>query len=156
MPSTHRLTRRVAFSETDAAGLVHFANFFRYMEDTEHDFLRSLGLTVHRHDGPATSGFPRVSATCDYQSPLHFEDQIDITLTVERKTARSLTYAFTFTRHGTDEQVATGRLTVVHVTRPDPASPYRATPLPPAIDAALEVAASPSESADTRSAQAEP
>ena len=27
-----RTTRMVEFSETDMAGIVHFANFFRYME----------------------------------------------------------------------------------------------------------------------------
>jgi acyl-CoA thioester hydrolase len=27
-----KLTRRVEFAETDMAGIVHFSNFFRYME----------------------------------------------------------------------------------------------------------------------------
>ncbi|MBL8848408.1 MAG: acyl-CoA thioesterase, partial [Planctomycetaceae bacterium] len=37
--------RRVQFSETDMAGIVHFANFFRWMEEAEHEYFRSLGLT---------------------------------------------------------------------------------------------------------------
>ena len=37
MPSELRVSRLVQFSETDAAGLVHFSNFFRYFEDAEHD-----------------------------------------------------------------------------------------------------------------------
>ena len=40
MACEHRLQRRVEFSETDAAGIVHFSNFFRYMEGAEHAFLR--------------------------------------------------------------------------------------------------------------------
>jgi len=37
-----KLVRRVEFNETDAAGIVHFSNFFRYMESVEHAFFRSL------------------------------------------------------------------------------------------------------------------
>ena len=40
------LTRRVEFSETDMAGIVHFSNFFRFMESAEHAFFRSLGFSV--------------------------------------------------------------------------------------------------------------
>ena len=39
-------TRRVEFGDTDMAGIMHFANFFRFMEAAEPDFLRSLGLSV--------------------------------------------------------------------------------------------------------------
>src|SRR5213078_989612 len=46
MPAVFRTTRRVEFADTDMAGIVHFANFFRYMESAEHEFLRSHGLSV--------------------------------------------------------------------------------------------------------------
>ena len=36
MSSEFRMTRRVAFAETDLAGVLHFANYFRYMEEIEH------------------------------------------------------------------------------------------------------------------------
>ncbi len=50
MPYEFKLTRRVEFAETDMAGIVHFANFFRMMESTEHAFFRSLGFTIHGHE----------------------------------------------------------------------------------------------------------
>lgn len=142
MPASRfQLTRRVAFSETDAAGIVHFANFFRYMEDAEHAFLRHLGLRVHHDHEAGTSGFPRVSATCDYLAPLRFEDEFTIDLRVAGKTDKSITYAFTFTRADGNEtiEVATGRLTVVYVTRPNATTPYRATRLPAAYDEQIVV-----------------
>ena len=40
MPSEFKHTRRIEFAETDMAGIVHFANFFRMMETTEHEFFR--------------------------------------------------------------------------------------------------------------------
>ena len=65
MPYEFKLTRRVEFAETDMAGIVHFSNFFRMMEATEHAFFRSLGLTIHGHEHGTTTGWPRVSASFD-------------------------------------------------------------------------------------------
>ena len=39
--STFTTTRRVEFGDTDMAGIMHFANFFRFMESAETEFLRS-------------------------------------------------------------------------------------------------------------------
>ncbi|MHC4993297.1 MAG: acyl-CoA thioesterase, partial [Planctomycetota bacterium] len=47
MPHDFKLLRTVEFFETDMAGIVHFSNYFRYMEATEHAFFRSFGATVH-------------------------------------------------------------------------------------------------------------
>ena len=41
-----RTSRRIEFADTDMAGIVHFANFFRFMEAPQKKFLRWLGLSV--------------------------------------------------------------------------------------------------------------
>ena len=46
MASEYRLRRRVQFYETDAAGIVHFSWFFRYMEEAEHALWREAGLSI--------------------------------------------------------------------------------------------------------------
>ena len=46
MPTEFSIPRRVQFSETDMAGIAHFSNFFRMMEEVEHAFFRSVGLSV--------------------------------------------------------------------------------------------------------------
>jgi YbgC/YbaW family acyl-CoA thioester hydrolase len=128
------VTRRVEFSETDLAGIMHFSNFFRFMESAEHAFFRSLGFSVaHSRNGLAVC-LPRVHAECDYAVPLRFEDEVQIRLLVERKGRRSLTYQFRFSRrNGTGPQeVARGRLTVTSVERQADGS-MKAVPLPKAI-----------------------
>ncbi|MBK9139697.1 MAG: acyl-CoA thioesterase [Verrucomicrobia bacterium] len=91
-----KLQRRVEFSETDAAGIVHFSNFFRYMESAEHAFFRSLGYSVMmRHLDPPL-GFPRVHVECDFKAPLRFEDLVEIHLLVREKKAKVLSYLFKF------------------------------------------------------------
>ena len=70
MASFFKSTRRVEFYETDMAGIVHFSNFYKWMEQCEHEFFRSLGLSIVRNqpDG-STIGWPRVSSQCRFESP---------------------------------------------------------------------------------------
>jgi acyl-CoA thioesterase FadM len=51
----------VQFSETDAAGIVHFSNFFRYFEDAEHALWREAGGSILDRD--SAIGWPRVAAS---------------------------------------------------------------------------------------------
>src|SRR5436190_17765012 len=106
-----RTTRRIEFGDTDMAGIVHFANFFRFMEAAECEFLRSRGLSVVLEWEGQAIGFPRVAANCDYLKPARFEDVLDIAVTTERIGAKSVTYAFEFTRDGVP--LARGKVTSV-------------------------------------------
>src|SRR5436305_654284 len=106
-----RTSRIVEFGETDMAGIVHFANFFRYMESAECAFLRSLGLGVKIDWEGQTLGFPRVAATCAYLTPARFEDVLDVDVIPERIGNKSVTYNFDFARLGTP--IAKGKVTSV-------------------------------------------
>ena len=104
--------RRVEFCDTDMAGIVHFSNFFRWMESAECELLCSTrGLSVKLEWEGQWIGFPRVSATCDYVKPARFEDVLDVAVRVERIGGKSATFAFEFTRAG--ERIATGKVTSV-------------------------------------------
>jgi acyl-CoA thioester hydrolase len=110
-----KITRPVEFSDTDMAGIMHFANFFRFMEAAEHAFFRSLGFSVVLSRNGLSLVLPRVHAECDYEAPLRFEDDVLVHLLVERKGKRSLTYQFRFYRMGASvpQQVAHGRVIAV-------------------------------------------
>jgi YbgC/YbaW family acyl-CoA thioester hydrolase len=111
MTEPFRTVRRVEFAETDMAGIAHFSNFFRWMESAEVDFLASRGLNVALAWDGLKLGFPRVSASCDFARPVTFMDVIEIAVRVERVGAKSVTYAFEFSKGG--EVVARGRITSV-------------------------------------------
>ena len=100
MHSEFHTTRRVAFSDTDMAGIVHFSRFFVFMEAAEHAFLRSLGTSVSTEWDGNKIGWPRLEAKCTYLSPAVFEDVLDIHLRVIRKGTKSLTYRFDFFSRG--------------------------------------------------------
>jgi acyl-CoA thioester hydrolase len=121
MPYEFKAVRRVEFSETDLAGIVHYSNFFRFMETAEHGFYRSLGFSVTLNQFDPPLGFPRVHASCDFKKPLRFEDLVEIHLLVKERRSRVLTYFFRFSRilpEGSGSPpvlVATGEVTVVCV-----------------------------------------
>ena len=123
MPSTFQDRRRIEFYETDMAGIVHFSNFFRFMEATEHAFFRSLGLALHQDDGQRMSGWARVHAQCDYRSPLYYMDEVEVALRVRKKSASSFSYDFVFRRVADRDgpipaaEVAHGALREVHVAQ---------------------------------------
>lgn len=132
--------RRVEFAETDMAGIVHFANFFRYMEAAEHTFVRSLGLEVHGQRDGAMYGWARVHAECRYMRPLRYPQRFSVRLLVTSVGASSLGYKFVFRCEG--ETVAIGALKVVCVTRGEEDELMRSRPMPPELSAALEPAPS--------------
>jgi acyl-CoA thioester hydrolase len=136
-----KITRRVEFSETDMAGIMHFSNFFRFMESAEHAFLRSLGFSVVLSEFAPGLCLPRVHASCDYKMPLRFEDEVQIHLLVARKSRRSLGYHFRFSC-GTGRarrEAAYGVLTVVCASR-QPDGTLKAAALPSPLVDKIEVA----------------
>jgi acyl-CoA thioester hydrolase len=136
-----KVTRRVEFSDTDMAGIMHFSNFFRFMETAEHAFLRSLGFSVVLSKTAPGLCLPRVHASCDYKAPLHFEDQVEIHLLVARKSRRTLGYHFRFAcgKGPARREVAHGVLTVVCATR-QPDGALKTALLPTAVADKIEVA----------------
>jgi acyl-CoA thioester hydrolase len=143
VPYEFKIQRRVEFHETDMAGIVHFTNFFRYMEAVEHAFYRSLGFSVAMNQLSPKLGLPRVHASCDYRRPLRFEDLIEIHLKVREKKTRSITYDIHFLRvePGPIEEVAVGRLTVVCVAK-NKRGDLEPAPLPEKYFAQIEAARS--------------
>jgi acyl-CoA thioester hydrolase len=134
--SEFRMTRRVQFHETDAAGIVHFSCFFRYMEEAEHAFWRSVGLSVAASDSPF--GWPRVAASADYRHPLRFEDEVEIHLRIAAMTERSLKYVCQMSLGPV--VVANLTMTTVCVTRSGAGKDMKAAALPAALRDRFEVA----------------
>jgi 4-hydroxybenzoyl-CoA thioesterase/acyl-CoA thioester hydrolase len=110
MPS-FRTTRRVEFRDTDMAGIMHFSAFFTVLESVEHEFLRSLGLSVVTSDSEGQLGWPRVSASCDFKGSVKFEDVLDIELVIARLGEKSVTYQFTVDHTG--RRIAEGKIVAV-------------------------------------------
>ncbi len=135
MAAEFRLTRRVQFAETDMAGVLHFANYFRYMEEIEHAFWRSLDLSVYLRDREPHISWPRVAVQCDYSTPLRFEDEVELCMKITNVGTKSLGYEVEFLHRG--ERCALGKITAVCCVT-GPRGDFSATAIPPEIRQTLE------------------
>ena len=123
-------SRRVEFSDTDAAGMMHFVAFFRMMEQAEHELLRSIGLSVSMQDAAGEISWPRVSANCDFAAAPKFEDVLEIEVQIARLGKKSVTYRHRFLRDG--EELARGEVTAV-CCRMKPGHPPKSIVIPAAL-----------------------
>ena len=134
MPAHHSIKRRIQFHDTDMAGVVHFANYFRMMEEVEHAFFRSLDLSIVMTHEALEIGWPRVAASCEYFGPLKFEDEVELVLRVTKVGQKSFNYEVDFLTGG--RLVALGKMTSVCCEMLD--SGMRSIPIPPGIRKKLE------------------
>lgn len=127
-----RYRRRVEFAETDLAGIAHFAMLFRYMEEAEHALWRAAGLSIAKSG--ENVGWPRVAASLDFKAPLHFEDEFEVVVTIEKVSRSSISYRHVIMKGET--VIAEGTMTAVHVGK-KPGEALKSAPIPQAIVDAL-------------------
>ena len=142
MPYEFKMTRRVEFADTDMAGIAHFTALFRYMEETEHAFYRSLGFSVHTRETDRILGMPRVAVGCEFRRPLHFEEEVEVHLIVRERTDRAITYDFVFRKNEEGEmcEAARGHMAVVYAALDDSEKRICVVDLPEHIAAKIDVA----------------
>lgn len=132
------ITRIVEFHETDMAGMVHFANFFKYFEAAESEYFRALGWSIF--DADANLRWPRVSVSCDFKRPVRFGDQVRVDLMVRSVDCRSLELEFILYREANNESsvAATGRCVNVCAYYDAASRRVRARSIPDELLAALQ------------------
>jgi YbgC/YbaW family acyl-CoA thioester hydrolase len=116
--STFSITRRVEFHETDAAGIMHFSNFYKWMEICEHEWFRTEGITMMSTSSEGIRrGWPRREASCNFIRSVQLGDLVRVNATISKLSENSLCYEYIFEkdRAGKWTQIASGRMTTVHV-----------------------------------------
>lgn len=74
-----RWNLRVYFEDTDAGGIVYYANFLRYFERCRTEWLRALGVEQTSLAASYGLQFVVASASVDYLRPARLDDQLTIT-----------------------------------------------------------------------------
>jgi acyl-CoA thioester hydrolase len=140
-----RHRRIVEFVDTDLAGIVHFSNFFRFVECAEHALFRSLGHSVHTAEGGDHQGWPRLEVSCQFHKPARFEQMLEISLRIEEIRTSSLRYGFWIfaADEPTRPLLGTGSCSIIHVHLDTAARQIRKQPIPAALRHKLEALISP-------------
>ncbi|HEY7284568.1 MAG TPA: thioesterase family protein [Vicinamibacterales bacterium] len=102
----HRLT--VRFRDCDSMGHVNHAVYFTYLEQCRLTFWREVTGSPSPHTRVIIA-----HAECDYRSPAHFGDELDVALTVATIGNSSFTLAYEVTHATTGSVVATGSTVMV-------------------------------------------
>jgi len=99
-------TRRVQFYDTDAQGIVHHSNYFRYFEEARGELLRGIGLP---YSSMREKGYEVVllEACCTFRKPLFYDDVVNIELQLED--IDRFTFSFLYKVSVEDELRAEGR-----------------------------------------------
>ena len=79
-----RLPVRVYWEDTDAGGVVFYANYLRFFERARTEWLRSLGYEHERWRRQSGIGFVVTDTSVRYRCPARLDDLLDITVTLAR------------------------------------------------------------------------
>ena len=87
--ATFRFPIRVYYEDTDAAGVVYYANYLRFMERTRTEWLGSLGFDLATFESVHGIAFVVHRVEIEYRLPARLGDRLDATLAlVELRRAR--------------------------------------------------------------------
>ena len=87
--------KKVHWSDTDAAGIAWFANYFRWFEDAEEElFAATLGRTRQSLLDELRFGMPRIDATAKYRAPVRAGETIRIGIASTLENPRRLRHDF--------------------------------------------------------------
>ncbi|MGY6278197.1 tol-pal system-associated acyl-CoA thioesterase [Methylomonas sp. MgM2] len=89
---------RVYYEDTDAGGVVFYANYLKFFERARTEMLRSFGFEQDRLIEEDKVVFVVRSVTVDYLKPARFNDQIDVSAKIIENKKTSLIFEQSITR----------------------------------------------------------
>jgi len=81
-PVLHRHRVRVYWEDTDAGGVVFYANYLKFFERARTEWLRALGFGQQRLKDEHGLMFVVAHTAVDYLKPARLDDEIDLTVSV--------------------------------------------------------------------------
>ncbi len=84
MTAVFRWPVRVYYEDTDAGGIVFYANYLKFFERARSEWLRSAGIAQQELVATAQRMFVVKSTAMDYHAPAKLDDSLEITVVVEK------------------------------------------------------------------------
>jgi acyl-CoA thioester hydrolase len=93
MPSVFTWTVRVYYEDTDAGGIVYYANYLKFFERARTEWLRSLGIHQQTLRDEENAVFVVRSANIEYLASARLDDEVSLKLSVEKLGRASVQFA---------------------------------------------------------------
>ena len=110
MTAPFRFTLRVYWEDTDAAGIVFYANYLKFFERARSEWLRSLGFEQERLRAESGVAFVVTETSVRYRRPARLDDVIAVTVEIRHRGQASLEVAQEAWR--ADELLAAGTICI--------------------------------------------
>ena len=125
-------TLRVYYEDTDAGGVVYYANYLKYLERARTEVLRELGFDQPRLLAEEGLAFVVRAISADYRKPARLDDALEVRSSVSKIGRASLEFSQVVTRGDTPLLEASVLIACVQLSLQKPA------PLPGALIARLK------------------
>ena len=138
-PNAFTIPVRIYYEDTDAGGVVYYANYLKFFERCRTEWLRSVGQDQSELLRDAGVGFMVRSVDVDYLKPARLDDELVIGLEVEKLGRAQITFRQHARRANPEakdgwEELVTG---VVHIACVN-LTQMKATAIPPLLRNKLE------------------
>jgi acyl-CoA thioester hydrolase len=110
----HKLEFRVYLEDTDAQGIVYYANYLRFFERGRSEILESLGIPMNRVAQP-DSRLVVYEIRVKFRRPVLLGDRIEVLTSMARESAYRLSFRQRIRRKGEDEALVSGEVDVVSI-----------------------------------------
>ena len=95
---SYEIKQRVYWEDTDAGGVVYYANYLKFMERCRTDWLRFLGIDQSRLRSDRHLQFAVVNVQVDFLRPAVLNDEILVTAELERLSGATISFKQTIMR----------------------------------------------------------
>ena len=134
-PPVFSIPVRVYYEDTDAGGVVYYANYFRFMERARTEWLRGLGFEQDELARDPGVLFAVRTAKLEFLKPARFNDLLEATVEIRGRGRASLTFGQRVQRG--DEVLCEGEVRVACLE----AKSFAPCPIPPTILSRLDAGA---------------
>jgi acyl-CoA thioester hydrolase len=105
---------RVYLEDTDAQGIVYYANYLRYFERGRSEFLESFGVPMNEVARPDCR-LVVYEIRVKFRQPASLGDKIEVLTSMQRASEYRITFRQQIRRRGEDEALVSGEVDVVAI-----------------------------------------
>lgn len=128
------LPTRIYYEDTDAAGLVYYANYLKYFERCRSEWMRAIGHDQGELAREHNIAFVVRSVRIDYHKPARLDDLLAIDLRVEKIGGAQVVFHQSARRQGNGEELVAASVQIVCVNL----AAMKSTPIPSWLREKLE------------------
>ncbi|WP_317204455.1 tol-pal system-associated acyl-CoA thioesterase [Janthinobacterium sp.] len=92
MPSVFTWKVRVYYEDTDAGGIVYYANYLKFFERARTEWLRAIDVGQHELLRDEDAMFVVKNVSADYHAPAKLDDVLQLTLSIEKLGRASIVF----------------------------------------------------------------